>query len=118
MPPVRQPALGLHPLDGDLQGHVLIAGRRELAIDTRARCEGTLKLDAEPGAELFGVGKSAPDTRAGRAQNDLFLDPVCGLMQSHGCILSRPAYEMQPKGCIPTPSSGRGRMSKPPPAIR
>src|SRR5216684_8409564 len=90
MPAVRQPALGIHPLDRELDGHALMARRRDLAMYTRAWCEGTVKLYAEPGAELFGVGESAPHARARCAQDDLFLDTVCSLMQLHGCILQRP----------------------------
>src|SRR6266849_2900878 len=102
MPAVRQPVLGIHSLDGELDGHVLMARRSDRALDTRAWCERTLELDAEPGAELVGVGKSAPDTRAGCAQNDLFLDPVCRVMQSHGCMLPRRWLKMQPMSCVVT----------------
>src|SRR5438445_427683 len=70
------------------------------AANTRAWCEGAVKPYAEPGAELFGVGESAPHARARCAQNDLFLDTVCSLMQLHGCILRRPRREMQPTNCI------------------
>src|SRR5258708_18151539 len=100
MPAVRHPGLWIHPLDDDLEGHVPIAGHRDLAMRTRAWCERTFKLHAEPGAELFGVGKRAPNTRAGCAQNDLFLDAVGRFMQLHGCILGQTHLEMQPTRCI------------------
>src|SRR2546429_7098053 len=102
MPAVRHPALGIRPLDGDLDGHVPMARQSDLAMGTRAWCEATFKLHAEPGAELFGVGKRAPDTRAGCAQNDLFLYAVGSVMQLHGCILRRPRLRMQPSSCIST----------------
>src|SRR6266849_3591157 len=102
MPAVRQPALGIHSLDCDLDGHALMAGHRDHALDTRAGRERTLELDAEPGAELIGIGESAPDTRAGCAQNDLFLDPVCRVMQSHGCMLPRRRLKIQPMSCVVT----------------
>src|SRR3989475_7611457 len=87
MPAVRHPALGIHPLDGDIDGHLPMAGQRDLAVDTPAWREGTFELHAKPGAELRGVGKRTPDTRLGCAQNDLFLDAVGRVMQLHGCIL-------------------------------
>jgi hypothetical protein len=79
-----------------------MAGHCDLAMGTRAWCERTLKLHAEPGAELVGFGKSAPNTGARCAQNDLFLDTVRAVMQLHGCILPRPLLEMQPAACIST----------------
>src|SRR5438445_13881427 len=100
MPAVRQPALWIHTLTGELDVHVLMARRRHLAVYTRAWCECAVKLYAEPGAELFGVGESAPHTRARSEQNDLLLDTVCSLMQLHGCILRPPRREMQPTNCI------------------
>src|SRR6266571_9137595 len=100
MPAVRHPALGIHPLDGDLDGHLPMAGQCDLALDTSARREGTLELHAEPGAELLCVGKRTPDTRLGCAQNDLFLDAVRSVMQLHGCILLRQPLETQPIDCI------------------
>src|SRR5712691_1319330 len=102
MPAVRHPALGIQPLDGDLDGHVPVAGQRDLAMGMPAWSEGTLDLHAEPGAELLGVGKCPPDSRAWCAQKDLFLDAVRGVMQLHGCILPRPVPEMQPAVCIST----------------
>src|ERR1700682_2014273 len=107
MPAVRHAALGLHPLEGDLDGDVPMAGQRDLAMGTRAWCEGTFKLHTEPGAELFGVGKRAPNTRAGCAQHDLFLDAVCGVMQLHGCILRRPHQKCNRRIAYP-PSLLRG----------
>src|SRR6202171_5407299 len=106
MPAVRHPGLGIHPLDGDLDGHVPVAGQLDLAMGTRAWCEGTLELHAEPGAELFGVGKSVPDTGAGCAQNDLFLDAVGSVMQLHGCILDGTSCKCNPQvayiaSCLP-----------------
>src|SRR5260221_12470413 len=106
MPAVRHPGLGIHPLDGDLDGQLPVAGQLDLAMGTRAWCEGTLELHAEPGAELIDVGKSVPDTGAGCAQNDLFLDPVGSVMQLYGCILRRPFPETQPSVCISTVRRG------------
>src|SRR2546425_7996869 len=76
MPAVREPALGIHPLDGELDVHVLIARRGDLAPNSGARRKCAVKLDAKPDAELLGVGKRAPDARAGCTKKDLFLDTV------------------------------------------
>src|SRR5258708_2029157 len=100
MPAVRHPALGIHPLDGDLDGHLPMAGQGDLAVDTPVWRKVTFELHAEPGAELLGAGKGTPYTRLGCAQNDLFLDAVGSVMQLHGCILPRPLLEMQPTVCI------------------
>src|SRR4029077_19326745 len=91
MPAVRHPALRIHPFDGELQGHVLMARRSELAPNPGARHKGTVELDTKPRAELLGVDKSGPDAGARCPQNDLFLDTVGGVMQLHGCILARPS---------------------------
>src|SRR3981189_51331 len=100
MPAVRHPALGIHPLDGDLDGHLPMSGQRDLAADAPAWREVTFELHAEPGAELIGVGQCAPGPRLGCAQKDLFLDTVCSVTQLHGCILPWPLLKTQPAVCI------------------
>ena len=77
-------------LEGDFAPGGRVRGQITLPGHGRVTIEIAIELDAEPGAELFGVGKSAPNTRAGCAQNNLFLDAVRGVMQLHGCILRRP----------------------------
>src|ERR1700682_5199826 len=61
MPAIRHQALGIHSLDEELDGEVLIAGRCDLAFDPRAWFEGTMELTAKPRAELLGVGQRAPN---------------------------------------------------------
>jgi len=52
VPAVGEVALGLDPLDLDVQGQVVVVGDGEPAADGRTRGEGAVELDAEPGAEF------------------------------------------------------------------
>ena len=80
--------LGLDPVDLQLHRQVLVAGVGDVSPDRLADGKGALQRDAEPGAELAGVGERTPDARSRRAEQDLLLDVVC----------ARGVHE-QPPGC-------------------
>src|SRR5512142_199820 len=78
---IRMPAEGeqtprLHPLDGGFEGHMFIALVRDLPPHGRARRERAKTLDPEPTSEFPRVSKGLPNTRPGRAKQNLFLDAI------------------------------------------
>src|SRR6266446_10657410 len=88
--PGEQP-LGLHPLDGDVEHHVLVPRVGDRPAHMGARRKGALHLDAEPRAELRCVGERAPHSASRRAQQDLPLDAVrvgWAHVQPPGCRLA------------------------------
>jgi hypothetical protein len=76
VPPEGEEPLGLHLLDGEFAHEMLVAGVSHTPRDARAGREGALHLHVKPGAELLGVGKSAPHARGRGAQGDLLLDAI------------------------------------------
>src|SRR5260370_8565023 len=93
-------AFGMYSVEWDVGGRRARAGQCEVGMGASAWGEGTVELYGEAGAEFLGIGRRPPDSRGGRAQNDLFLDPVCSVMQLHGCILPRQLLGVQPAVCI------------------
>src|SRR3989304_7877003 len=87
MPAVREQAFVVHLLDGDVHGHVLVAGHGDPTPDASTRREGPLELHAEPGAELVRDGDGAPHPRSRRVEDDALLDAVVAHMQPPDCIL-------------------------------
>ena len=88
VPAPGEEPLRLDPLDGHLEGNVLVALVGDPPGEPGAGGEGAGELDPEPAAELPRVGQSPPDPGAGRAQQHLLLDAVGG----HG-------IHTQPPGC-------------------
>src|SRR5262249_55657570 len=65
---------------------------RNLTADMYAFDERSLQRDAEPAAELPGVGQRAPHPRPRGAQHNFFLDSIgrrCDHMQPPGCLTIR-----------------------------
>src|SRR5947209_9888324 len=77
VPTEREELLGVHPLDGDGEPQVLVAGVGDIPCHVLADGEVRFQLDPEPGAELFGVGERAPDARLRCAEQDVLFDAVC-----------------------------------------
>src|SRR6266508_1005138 len=89
--PGEQP-LGLHPLDGDVPRHVLVALVGDGPAHAGAWREGAFHFDGEPRAELRGVAEGAPHAGARDAQQNLPLDAIRAgraHMQPPGCTLQR-----------------------------
>src|SRR5882672_3045739 len=76
MPAVGEEPFGLDPLDHHFHGQVVVALDGELALQARPRLERAFEFDAEPGAELAGVGEGGPDTGARGAQEELLFDAI------------------------------------------
>src|SRR5262245_5022628 len=89
VPSPGEVAFGVNPLDEYVHRQVFVTGMRDLAPDVCAFDERSLQLDAEPAAELVGVGEGAPHPRPRGAQHNLFLDSI-GRRRDH----------MQPPGCL------------------
>src|SRR5262245_24167619 len=99
MPAEREETLRFDADNGDLERHATVGllrpgdlgvrfRRHDDATQGSPRHERSVESDAEPFAELPGVGQGLPDTRPRGAQQNVFLDPV-GDGHSH----------MQPPGC-------------------
>src|SRR5262249_49511324 len=113
VPAPREQPLGLHALDRDVHGHVLVALVGDLAADARARREGVLENGSEPLAELLRVGERQPYFGAWVPESDLFLDAIrrgrahLAAPRSADCPyaiaglhVSPPGRDMQPQSCL------------------
>ena len=76
MPAPREALLGDQLLDLHVEEQTLVVRVQDLGADARAGVERAARADAEPLAELGGVGERLPHARPGSLDEHLPLDAI------------------------------------------